>query len=160
MNFLESDLEQIIFSSSREELSKRGLTLRGTLKRQVKIGNYGRADLVCFNRRLESSWDFKPEFTIIELKKEKISVSSFLQAVNYLKGVSHYISTKYPKIHLQASYKIVLIGKDVDCFSSFIYLPQILCSDLFTLELYTYSVDLDGLKFKSHNYYQLSNPGF
>ena len=50
MKFLENDLEEIIYTSGRDVLEQRGLTINGKLLRQVKIGNYGIADLIEFQR--------------------------------------------------------------------------------------------------------------
>ena len=50
MKFLEKDLEQIIFESGRDSLRERGLSISGKLLRQLRIGNYGIADLVEFVR--------------------------------------------------------------------------------------------------------------
>ena len=45
MTFLEKDLEQIIFETPKEKLQEKGLVIKGKLLRQIKIGNYGIADL-------------------------------------------------------------------------------------------------------------------
>ena len=50
MKFLEKDLEDIIFEAPREELAKRGLHIEGKMYRQLRIGNYGIADLVTIQR--------------------------------------------------------------------------------------------------------------
>ena len=52
MNFLEKDLEEIIYNTDKEMLTERGLPYHPfeTFKRQLKIGNYGIADLVSFKK--------------------------------------------------------------------------------------------------------------
>jgi hypothetical protein len=50
MKFLEKDLEEIIFNSCKIKLCNRGLTLPEKIKRQVRIGNYGVADLIGFEK--------------------------------------------------------------------------------------------------------------
>lgn len=84
MKFIEKNLEDIIFQSNRLELSKRGLNLRGKIFRQVRIGNYGTADLVTIkkpNFYSKSEWnnpyhDERFLVTIYELKQEKIGIKS------------------------------------------------------------------------------------
>ena len=50
MKFLEKDLEEIIFETSNKELNERGLFVYGKKYRQLRIGNYGVADLVVVDR--------------------------------------------------------------------------------------------------------------
>jgi hypothetical protein len=56
MDFLEKDLEDIIFDSPNEELRKRGLNIWGKKKRQLNIGNYGRADIITYDKEMDSSY--------------------------------------------------------------------------------------------------------
>lgn len=56
MDFLEKDLEDIIWNASqtdigREELKKRGLEIHGKMYRQVNLGDYGRCDLLTISIR-------------------------------------------------------------------------------------------------------------
>ena len=44
MNFLEKNLEDIIFETDNVDLRKRDLFIFGKKKRQVRIGNYGTCD--------------------------------------------------------------------------------------------------------------------
>lgn len=164
MNFLEKDLEEIIFNSSIVELLNRGLPVPPRLRRQVKVGNYGRLDLIGVDNWRE---DGRATITIFELKQKKISVSSFLQAVGYAKGVKSFFQKRRPyKTHNKSCLhnpviKIVLIGSEIDNHSTFIYLPQVISQGYdFILEYYTYEYKLDGIRFKSHNYYSLTNEGF
>ena len=46
MSFLEKDLEDIIFETDNDLLFEHGLFIDGQKKRQVRIGNYGIADLI------------------------------------------------------------------------------------------------------------------
>lgn len=173
MNFLEKDLEEIIYNADREKLSERGLYISATeiLKRQLKIGNYGIADLVSFKRPYFHKYlkeTCKGSISVYELKKDRISISTFLQAVNYLHGIKRYLEKK--GISENYDYNIVLIGKEFDDNSSFVYLPEILNTFsyidnidrpcIFNLNLYTYSYDIDGLKFNEISGYKLVNEGF
>lgn len=153
MDFLEKDLEQIIYEADTIELNKRGLSIKGKLFRQKKIGNYGIADLISVKR---SGRDL--EITVFELKKEKIGIYAFLQAIEYAKGIENYLNTRGINCYM----KITLIGKNIDRESTFIYLESLLFNkegDWF-LELYTYHYGLDGLTFKAQSGYSLSKEGF
>jgi len=50
MKFLEKDLEEIIFNADMKDLPEKGLHFTGVIKRQLRIGNYGVADLVTFTK--------------------------------------------------------------------------------------------------------------
>jgi hypothetical protein len=170
MEFLEKDLEEIIYLSDRDKLEERGLSLNGKLKRQLRIGNYGVADLVEFTRPIyiNDNVQFKGVINILELKKDKIGVSTFFQALNYLQGIKTYLQQR--KIEDHYNFKITLIGKDFDNNSSFVFLgdifnQEIYCSHLFdelkiSVELFTYKYGLDGLKFTLITDYNLTKKGF
>lgn len=173
MKFLEKDLEEIIFNSDHEHLIDRGLYIPKILKRQLRIGNYGIADLVGFQRPYyHSGYDeiCKGEINVIELKKDKISVSSFFQALNYVKGIQRYIEKYRPDMSDHYNYRITIIGNDLDKKSSVVYLNDFfnteLCEQkiydnvLTSVNLYTYSYEIDGLKFKYVEDYTLINEGF
>lgn len=165
MKFLENDLEEIIYTTSKNKLIEKGLPVYGKLFRQLRIGNYGIADLVEIERISEihnnNVWQ-KLIITIYELKKDKIGISAFLQAVGYLKGIKRYIEVKYPLI-CDLEFKIVLIGSKVDTSSTFTYLtdllPTISDGEDF-LANYTYSIDIDGLEFNRIWGYKLNDEGF
>ena len=167
MKFIEKDLEQIIFESGRDSLDERGLVINGILKRQLKIGNYGIADLVEIQKPFydgpEKRFFQYGRIIIYELKKEQIGISAFLQAVKYAKGISEYLQSKN-KQHLFAI-DIVLIGKSIDTSGSFCLIPSILnvknyeCFDT-SISFYTYKIDIDGIWFEEHNNYDLKNKGF
>lgn len=159
MKFLEKDLEEIIFTESREALLKCGLRLPERLRRQLRIGNYGRADIVGFEAE-NMIGDNRLVVTIYELKQDKISVSAFLQAIGYARGIQSYFSKKGSNFYDRAKINIVLIGKDIDNHSSFIYLPDMLDGYYFSLKLYTYDLSINGLTFKEHSNYKLVKEGF
>lgn len=166
MTFLEKDLEEILFTSDRNFLKERGLHLPSILSRQVRIGNYGVADMVGYTRENGNFNSekhricYRPMVSIFELKQNKISVSTFLQAIRYAKGVKRYLSQRNYKLHNDLIIQVVLIGRQIDNFSSFVYLPDIINSDSFDLKFYTYDYHVDGIKFESHNYYSLTQEGF
>jgi hypothetical protein len=171
MEFFEKDLEEIIFYSDKNELNKRGLCLHGKLKRQLKIGNYGIADLIDYVRPMNwvgKEGMVKGEINVIELKNKKIGVSTFFQALNYLHGIQRFLDKKGIKDNY--NYKITLIGREFDQHSSFCYLgdvfgglhyPSSLKSDTrIAVNLLTYSYGLDGISFTEVSEYELSNEGF
>jgi len=178
MNFLEKDLEQIIYEADKELLAEKGLRVNGKLLRQVRIGNYGIADLVSIERPYyHTHFEFhcKGTITIYELKKENISVSAFIQAVGYAKGIMRWME-QHPKnleIISPENYNIdiVLIGKNIDKKSEFVYLADLLNTaksienellDSFSLglEMFTYDYDFDGINFTKIENYKLMNEGF
>jgi hypothetical protein len=174
MKFLEKDLEEILWEQMQtvdglEKLSERGLNLKGVSSkyRQLKIGNYGIADIVTLHKpdfvhddNVEWSYhDGNILINIIELKKDKISVSAFLQALGYLKGVKNFLRSIDKKFY-RYSYKITLIGSTLDAESSVCYLPDFINTSFLNVEFYTYNIDIDGLKFKQEYGYELTNEGF
>lgn len=159
MNFLEKDLEQIIFEADKEELQKKGLPVYGKLFRQLRIGSYGVADLVSFNRHQDGGYP-RLSVTVYELKKEKIGISAFLQALQYVKGIERYLELRNFKFTVDFS--IILIGKTIDINSSFCFLSDLiynLSNDSF-LNNYTYSYGLNGLEFKAEYGYKHTVEGF
>ena len=155
---LEKDLEQIIFEADRDMLKQRGLDIKGKLFRQLKIGNYGIADLISVEKPkyIIGHGVHEPmTITIYELKKEKTGVSTFLQALGYLKGISRYLRAKR-WVDFSFEFRIVCIGKAMDKNSCYLYLPDVL--DI--LENYTYSYSLEGLCFKLQQNYHLKEEGF
>ena len=174
MKFLEKDLEQIIFESGRDSLRERGLSITGKLFRQLRIGNYGIADLVEFNRPTYEAPNrefFVPgRITIYELKKEQIGIAAFLQSLNYLKGIQRYLEIRGKEEMYIVD--LVIIGKELDTTGSFCFIPSLLgvkndyydldsnLSEEGTISFYTYKYDIDGLKFQTFSFYQLINEGF
>ena len=179
MDFLEKDLEQIVYESDKDTLSERGLHLYGKLMRQVKIGNYGIADLICVSRPSHlkaygTAFDqnknihFKGTIDVIELKKDRISPSTFFQVLNYVKGIQDYLDSRNLG-HLY-NYNITMIGRDVDLNSSFSYLGDIFYNDfwmtpldsfpLININLFTYKYTVEGLTFEEVSGYKLKNKGF
>lgn len=149
MKFLEKDLEQIIYEADKKELSNRGLTINGHIKRQLRIGNYGISDLISIRRYFG-----KLIITIYELKQNEINVSTLLQALRYAKGVSDYINNFRGK-RIEIEYRIVLVGSIV-ADSDFIYLPEFV--DI--VKIYTYNYKFSGIYFSEIGTFRLTNNGF
>jgi len=162
MDFLEKDLEQIIFEADYEELSDRGLFLYGTKKRQLNIGNYGIADIVYFSRARCPSENYLI-ITIVELKQKQINVGTFLQAIRYAKGISRYLKKR--KFSFNFKFEIVLIGRTVDTNAPFPYIFDFFSSQLTDRNTtgvsgYTYEYGIDGISFEEVVEYSLTNEGF
>lgn len=163
MTISEKELEDLIFNADPKDLDERGLSIVGDLRRQVRIGNYGIADIVAYERG-KSYFDYNkspyyqnPQITVIELKKDEINISAFMQAVRYAKGIKRYF--KYKK-YTDFDLTIMLIGAEVNFHSDLIYLTDLIKTEELNLEIYTYSLHFDGIFFKSHTGYSLINEGF
>ncbi len=152
MNFLEKNLEDIIFETDNELLEHRGLDISGIKRRQVRIGNYGICDLVTVERipRFDTL-----QITVYELKKDVINISTFLQGIKYCKGIKRYFNNRGSVI-----INLALVGYEVDRTNHFVFVPDVVSSEDFNLSLYTYNYSFDGLKFNRISGYKLSNEGF
>lgn len=166
MDFYECDLEEIIMSADKDILADRGLWLPNHYKNQVKIGNYGVADIVgyeieYFEHPSDPSFHVEKTIRVFELKKDSISVSAFLQAVRYIKGIQRYF-TKTGRDIYEYKWNISLIGKDVN--SDLCYLPDLLleeCTDYnLSLNIFTYKYCVTGIKFNQVSGYKLVEEGF
>jgi hypothetical protein len=165
MNFLEKDLEEIIFNTDNEILYSKGLRIFGKKYRQLKIGNYGIADIVTFGR--ETFYLGEDEIkcinvNVFELKKDKAGISAFLQALKYCKGIKRYFKHRDKNIPLK--FNITLVSKFIDTKSDYIYLEDFLTDNYYfdglSLNNYSFTYDFDGIKFKKEFDYQLVNEGF
>ena len=157
MNFLEKDLEQIIFETDNGKLCERELLITGKKYRQLRIGNYGIADIVTFKRGYlfgEGGIVPRLSITVFELKQKEISANTYMQAVRYCKGISRYI-IEYRDKPINLDFNIVLIGDKI-CVGDFCYATDFINN----LEVYTYSYNIDGIMFKNENEYKLLIEGF
>jgi hypothetical protein len=162
MKFLEKDLENIIWESDNKKLQEKGLWIYGKKLRQLKIGNYGIADLVTYQKMLGENNSRYFDITVYELKKEKAGISAFLQALRYCKGISSYLDEKRPNI----SYKlnIVLCAKEIDIISDYIFLTDLLENESYntlnSVMNFSFNYNIDGINFKIESGYDLINKGF
>lgn len=168
MRFLERDLEDIIYRTPNVLLRERGLYLRGKKYRQLKIGKYGVADLVCFDKGFrpkdnDPDWPIEtayhsPTITVVELKKDVVNIGALFQSIGYLKGIMRYMDKRYPENNIQ--YRIVLIGSELQTGNSFPYIFEFMDGRI-GLSGYTYEYDFNGLKFQQVNHgWSLTNEGF
>lgn len=167
MTFLEKDLEQIIWETDNSILQKKNLEIYGKKLRQLKIGNYGIADLVTINREYDYCFERQKcipylDVRVYELKKEKVGISAFLQAIRYCKGIKSYIEAKNPYMNFKLN--ISLISKEVDLSGDFIYIPDLIKGSNFgfidNIQFYSFSYTIDGMVFNRSEYYKLIHEGF
>lgn len=161
MRFIEQDLEEIIFNADPSLLEERGLYMHHTkLFRQLKIGNYGIADLVGFDKCLRCPQTNEivrdNSITIYELKKDAINLDALMQGLKYLKGIQSYLDKRGCDyiIHL------VLIGQNIDLTTNISFIPDTFKTCNGDIDFFTYSYELDGLFFKQISGYKLINEGF
>lgn len=162
MKFLEKDLEQIIYETPNEILRRRGLWISGQKKRQLNLGGYGRADIITLHRERGFCYS-QMVYSIYELKKDCISVSSFFQALRYAKGIKRYLKTRYGNEHDMSNsmtFNITLIAPEIDLKSDVCHLPDVFNFLDGVFKLYTYKYDVDGITFHHVGDYNASNEGF
>jgi hypothetical protein len=154
---LEKDLEDMIYCANPEDLRKAGLPMWKNLVQQVRLGNYGIADLINFEiiDVLKDKIIVKP--TIIELKQGKVGEEAFFQALRYSKGIEELYCRKISKEKkvIFRDFEIVLIGNRVDTRSNLIYISDI-CRNI---SFYSTQITLNGIEFKNEFGYKLTDQG-
>lgn len=155
MNILEVELEDLVFNAPNQKLAQRGLRLIGEKLRQVNLGSYGIADIVCINPTWGSNGLGKTlEIQVVELKKEVINQQTLMQAARYCNAIKRLLTEKLRIDSYCIDISIVLIGKSIDTSSDFVYLLEFMPS----LQVYTCSIDLDkGVRFKREHGYFMTN---
>jgi len=149
MDFLEKDLEDIIFNTPIEKLGERGLYLAtpSIRKRQVYLGNYGICDIIFVQRREDHLF-----IQLFELKKGLLNFDAFKQALGYARGIQVYLKSRKIKSHVQ----INLIGKELCKNDALTYLPNVVQNVM----IYTYNYGFDGIFFNNEYDYSLIDSGF
>lgn len=158
MEFLEKNLEDIIYDADNSSLRARGLIIHGLKKRQVRVGNYGIADIVSLDRE-----EFDPEYhiehsrtiriTVMELKKNTVDANTAMQGYRYCQGIKRYLRKRFPNWYVE--FTVIAVGRDLadgDFRYTIEFIPR--------LNIYTYEYRLDGLNFKIHSGYVLREEGF
>jgi hypothetical protein len=156
MEFLEKNLEDIIFETSTEDLLSRNLKVSGKRYRQLRIGSYGVADLVTLEK-VNQFEDTILQITVYELKKDKINISSLSQASRYVTGIKRYFEQNNKFVFTEIDYKIVLVGKNIETSGDFVYLTDFLAT---SVDCYTYDYKFDGLSFKLHYGWKMKDEKF
>jgi hypothetical protein len=156
MSFLEKDLENLLLESSNNLLEERGLeSLESNKLNQVYLGNYGTCDMITWEKvltRINGRIHTWLNITVVELKKDLISIDAILQVIRYMKGVEQYLK----KRNVAYNIKSVLIGKNVDLNTDACYIIDYV--DL--LDVYTYTYKIDGIFFDYQKDFGLVNDGF
>lgn len=166
MKIMEFDLEEAIFNASPEQLEEKGLYFNPYIKkRQLRIGNYGVADIVGISRPvvIKGNCIYPIMIEVIELKKDSLSISAFLQAIRYAKGITRFLEkNKNWEISFQFNINITLIGKEISLESDMVYLPDLLYKDVnsVSVNMFTYTHNINGFEFKEVSCYKLINEGF
>jgi hypothetical protein len=153
MEFIEKDLESIIWDNAqskegRKHLYNRGLNIKGKLFRQVYIGGYGIADLISVEIK-KGRWGTHCIVTIYELKKDMVNIDTLTQAFRYHTGIKRFIDARYGDLegYFDLTINVILIGKTIDAKSDFVFLLNNLIDDC-TISVYTYKYNIDGLFFE------------
>jgi len=163
MNFLEKDLEDIIYNTDNAKLRERGLPIYGIKLRQVRLGSYGVADLVTIQLRANNEkhpdaemidyFGHKLIITVYELKLGLIGYSALGQCVKYSKAIEEIVNGLNYQIYDIYDYELnhVLIGSKIDTNSDFCYLINI--NDI--AKAYIYDYGFDGISFnRSKGWYR------
>lgn len=164
-------MEEIIYTADRDNLNSRGLYLPAEAKllRQVRIGNYGVADLISvYKTYTPSNKEPYLQIELFELKKDKVGISAFLQTIGYAKGIHSYLMDHRRFYNYKIG--ITLIGSCLDESGSFCFLPDLIKGgDAFesetngqidSLSIVTYDYKIDGIRFRYNDDYRLTNEGF
>lgn len=146
MRFLEKNLEDIIYNTDSSTLYNRGLPIWGKKYRQIRIGEYGIADIITFDRH-------EKNITIYELKKETVDHNTIAQVIRYMRGVQRYLD--YRNRLTDFTISGVVIGNSLNKNSSLHYLTEFM-----DLDIYTYDYYVDGISFEDHSCYKLIKEGF
>lgn len=164
MKILERQLEDIVFESDSDILNGRGLGVHEKRIRQLRVGNYGICDMVAYQKQSHPFLKNILSIQVIELKQHDISLATFNQALKYVKGITRYLDKYKPDLRYTIS--IVLIGRKLYNDDSLMYLPELFekhDDTLFGINgiyLYTYNYSIEGIEFKHHHGYCLTNEGF
>ena len=146
MRFLENDLETILFKASKTKKGRSYVANRGgplihrPLHQQVKIGQYGRCDL------LDVHYDpWYIHTNVFELKKTAIKNDAVVQLFRYIKGMQSFIKNTPRFNNLNHWVEGILIGRTIDVDSEFV---KMMHYSEPLISLYTYQYDMDGIRFK------------
>lgn len=118
-----------------------------SVKRQVKIGNYGIADIVIKSKIL-AGMDVEINcFTIVELKNVTLESTHLIQLIRYMKGFS--------RLSPNAEIYGVLIGTNMGN-GDWVYLLDYVKN----INVYTIKIPEENLGIENHREYILTNEGF
>lgn len=171
MDFLEKDLEDIIYEAAqtkegRNFLLNKGLPIQSTGKmyRQVHLGDYGVADLIDISIESIVRETNKMRFLyieVIELKKGIIDLKALGQSCRYLTGVKDMANSilNYNAFN-ECYFHISLIGSEIDYSDngSFLFLYNEIEN---FADIFTYNYKIDGIHFEhiQHTWHKIT-PNF
>jgi len=156
MKFLEKDLEDVVMSLNQEQMKSVGLDFllndpNYKKIRQLKIGNYGISDIVYVAKvNLFKRGSFL-DIHVVELKKDVISMSAFIQLNRYMVGISEYLTKRGIEHVIQG----VLIGNDFGHNQDFCYV-----TNFSEIKFYTYNYEWNGISFNHRQGFVLIDEGF
>lgn len=147
MKFLERNLEDIIFETDNKKLLERGLPIFGKKFRQVNLGSYGIADLVCFERNKDQI-----TITVIELKKDCVNLDTLIQALRYVEGIKKYFKLRrfYEKSNIK--YIIRICGSKISNQKEIQLITSNMSDDFLLIDSHKYEYGIDGLRFTDFDY--------
>lgn len=154
MNILEKEIEDVVYGSANSILRERGLNIYGQKFRQVNLGSYGIADIVCIDisKYGERAWGVR--VSVIELKKNLIDVNTLMQSARYEKGIRRMLAKSHDLSNAIVSYSHILIGKEIQKSGDFVFLLDAMEN----ATAYTYSIDIiSGILFNKCNGFSISN---
>jgi len=135
MNVLEKDLEDLVYETAKKDanlLRQRGLPINGYCMRQVNLGDYGIADMVCFEIN-----DYCIEVQVVELKKEVININTLMQAARYAKPIKDAVEKAFRGNRRHVFMSIILVGKKIETSGDFVFLLD------YTHRASAYTVEID-----------------
>lgn len=149
MDFLEKDLETILYETPQELVRDRGLGIFNydQIFRQVQIGNYGIADIITVSTT--SKWS---NIMIYELKNKLVNTAAFWQLIRYMRGIEWFI--EQGNLRERFSVYGVLVGRDMDMTGELCYIPEVTNN----IKIYTYDYKMTGMNFSRVNGFHLKNP--
>ena len=167
INILELEIEDIIEEMILSKSDKLPYELdREYIIRQFNLCGYGIVDMLCFDilciNYNNGVRNITIDASIIELKRDILSIETFSQVMRYKKGIieySEFLQDKFKKETLITFRKldVVMIGKCVDrIHECFCYLPDIIDC----LKIFTYKISIDGFSLVRECGYNLSEPKF
>lgn len=114
-----------------------------SVKRQFNLGPYGIADIIAFN---EPDHEGIVLCDIYELKKGIINKDALIQILRYKAGFEKYLSEHKLDDRIKVG-RLLLVGASISRDDFFELMPNAIEE----LEIYTYDIDLYGIKMKSQN---------
>lgn len=149
MNFLEKDLERILEEQMNEDsevlydLGLDTIDFDSKMKvfRQLRIGNYGIADLVTVQRWMDELY-----IDVYELKKDKIDFNALCQVHSYSKGIQSYLLKRgFKKFKIRK----ILIGREFDTHGRFVFIfDDNQRSNFLDTHIFKFNYGIKGLTFE------------